>query len=395
MDASEQIGLKNQINNETTSLPCEKESSLLCCQDHCTETSHSTNCQLYTKSNTTPDGLDLKVCFQKPMWLIAWLDKARPLIGTLLLLTSALLFCLCSVIVKSLKHVDPFSLASFRFLALFLLALPVVIWRRKIEHPFPKARRMQLCLRSVLGASHLIIHYYALKHVTLADTTMLSSGSPLFTAIFARIFLKEAIDLVDILSVFIVFAGIVLIVKPPFIFGQSELYMNDPEAMQAVIILIFSTIFFLANVYVMLRKLKDLHWSVVLTTFGFIGFLESVIVAVSVGNVALPVSKSDIILCLLLGFMGYLGQILFTISAYFETASKVAVLRKAFDIIFAFLFQITFFKEIPGIYSICGAGLITLAIALSGLKKLVDLAPEDHVAKTKYLSCLYKDKNQV
>ena len=82
----------------------------------------------------------------------------------------------------------------------------------------------------------------------------------MFTAFFARLFIKEPIVPADILNVILVFAGIVFVVKPPFIFGSTELYTTDPEAPYAVIILVLSTIFLQANCYVTLRWLKgNLH----------------------------------------------------------------------------------------------------------------------------------------
>ena len=44
--------------------------------------------------------------------------------------------------------------------------------------------------------------------------------------ISARIFLKEPIIVLDLLNISMVLIGIVLIVKPPFIFGDLEVYIT-------------------------------------------------------------------------------------------------------------------------------------------------------------------------
>ena len=85
---------------------------------------------------------------------------------------------------------------------------------------------------------------------------MISATSPMFTVLFARIFIKEPVLPIDIINILVVLAGIVLIVKPDFIFGNSEMYLQDPEAVYAVVILILSSMFLQANVYVTLRMLK-------------------------------------------------------------------------------------------------------------------------------------------
>ena len=46
------------------------------------------------------------------------------------------------------------------------------------------------------------------------------------------------------------------------------------------------------------------------------------------------------------GFFSYVTQICLTASAKFESATKVSIYRKAFDIVFAFLFQVLIFEVI-------------------------------------------------
>ena len=85
---------------------------------------------------------------------------------------------------------------------------------------------------------------------------MIAASSPVFTVIFARIFIKENIFPIDIINILLVFLGIVHIVKPAFLFGVAEIYTSDPEAIYAVISWILSNVFLMANVFVLLRMLK-------------------------------------------------------------------------------------------------------------------------------------------
>ena len=57
-------------------------------------------------------------------------------------------------------------------------------------------------------------------------------------------------------------------------------------------------------------------------------------------------SIRDIVIYFVLisGFIDYLGQMGLTVSAKFESASKISLYRKAFGIFFAFTFQILVFK---------------------------------------------------
>ena len=85
---------------------------------------------------------------------------------------------------------------------------------------------------------------------------MISATAPMFTALYARIFLKEKIAIADILNLIFVFVGIVFIVKPPFIFGDSDTFFEDPEAIYAMIALIIGSAILQAGVFTILRVLK-------------------------------------------------------------------------------------------------------------------------------------------
>jgi len=90
------------------------------------------------------------------------------------------------------------------------------------------------------------------------------------------------------------------------------------------------------------------------------------------------------------GLLSFVAQIGLTVSLQLEEAGKVSIMRKAGDILFAFLFQITIFHDIPGMWSIIGAVIVSLTVLMSSAKKVVDNLPEDHQIKTKYLSCCFK-----
>ena len=87
---------------------------------------------------------------------------------------------------------------------------------------------------------------------------MINASSPLFTVFYARILIGERIYTIDLINVFIVFTGIVLIAKPPFIFGMSTLYFENLEATHAIIALITASMFLQPNVFITLRLLKHI-----------------------------------------------------------------------------------------------------------------------------------------
>ena len=109
----------------------------------------------------------------------------------------------------------------------------------------------------------------------MADVNMISAGSPIWVVIFARIFLKERLLVFDIINIFITLLGIVFIIKPPFIFGYDLSFEFDHQYYVAGVVVFLGSVILQSNVYIILRLLKDVHFSVTLFIFGTIGALES------------------------------------------------------------------------------------------------------------------------
>ena len=97
---------------------------------------------------------------------------------------------------------------------------------------------------------------------------------------------------------------------------------------------------------------SDVHSATVLFNFSIVGFLDAFILTM-VFDVALvsdeikdgiPTNPYDWLLCVAIGVLSYAGQFALTVSLQVEAAGIATLMRKAFDIIFAYLFQITIFE---------------------------------------------------
>ncbi|XP_069684085.1 solute carrier family 35 member G1 [Periplaneta americana] len=307
-----------------------------------------------------------------------------PYLGLLLATLSSLFFSLCSVIVKWLVDVHPMELAACRFVGVLLPALPIVLWRK--ERPFPRGRRIMLLLRSFVGTTGLMLSFYAFRHMPLADASVVVFSVPVFVAIFARLFLKEPCGLFNAISVCLTLVGVVLITRPPILFGHSipalasspDEEEQDSDVWGAVAA--FSATLFGANAYVLLRALKGLHFSVIMTNFGSFALVQTLLVTWALGALCVPRCGLDRILVVALALFSFGGQILLTLALQLEQAGPVAIARSA-DIVFAFIWQVLFFQEVPNRYSIGGAILVTSSVVLTGLRKWALALPESSSVK--------------
>ena len=92
-------------------------------------------------------------------------------------------------------------------------------------------------LRAACATLTIYVRFYALPHMPLADVAMICASTSLFVNVHARIFLKEPIQLVNVFNILMVLIGLVLIIKPPFLFGENDLYRQDPLALVCAIAL--------------------------------------------------------------------------------------------------------------------------------------------------------------
>jgi drug/metabolite transporter (DMT)-like permease len=304
--------------------------------------------------------------------------KPKPYMGIVLATISSLFFSLCSVIVKWMVNVHPMELAACRFVGVLLPAIPIAVWRK--ENLFPRGKRLMLILRSFVGTTGLMLSFYAFRHMPLADASVIVFSVPVFVSIFALIFLKEPCDSFSIVTICLTLTGVVLITRPIFIFGQSVPPLgSDESSLDTDIwggIAAFSATLFGANAYVLLRVLKGLHFSVIMINFGFFALLETLFISWVLGVLCLPQCGLERLLVIALGAFSFGGQILLTVSLQIEQAGPVSIARTA-DIVFAFIWQVLFFKEVPNIYSILGAFFVTSSVVLIGLRKWAVALPDD------------------
>lgn len=308
---------------------------------------------------------------------VRWKPKPCPYLGVLLAAISSLFFSLASVIVKWMVNVHPTQLAACRFVGVLLPAIPIVIWRN--ECPFPKGKRLMLLLRSFVGTTGLMLSFYAFRHMPLADASVVVFSVPVFVAIFARLFLKEPCGLFHVITICLTLIGMILITRPPFLFGTSiPALASDQQMVETDLwgaVAAFSATLFGANAYVLLRALKGLHFSVIMVNFGAFALIQTLTVSWGLGALCWPQCGTERLLVVALALFSFGGQILLTLSLQLEQAGPVAIARST-DIVFAFLWQVLFFQEVPNRYSIAGAFLVTSSVLLNGLRKWVLALPE-------------------
>lgn len=262
------------------------------------------------------------------------------------MLISALGFTFMSVTVKYVTGIPLFEKVFFRNLISLGVAFFIL---KKSSAPMFGRRENQLALlaRSSFGLAGVVLNFYAIANLTLADSSMLGKLSPIFVTIMACIFLKEKIDNKQILSIIVTFLGALLVIKPEFSLEMLPSLAGILSAASAGI------------AYTLLRYLKDRE------SPDTIIFYFSLISVVFTAPFALAeyVQPTFIQLGLLLatGVFASVGQFGITYAYKFAKATEVSIYNYS-AIVFGIILGFIFFGEIPDTLSLLG-GAIIIAVA--------------------------------
>jgi drug/metabolite transporter (DMT)-like permease len=191
-----------------------------------------------------------------------------------------------------------------------------------------------------------------------------------FTSLFAWIFLKEKYSPWDALFTLFTITGVILIVRPPFLFGSNTSGMEEsyPIHLKGTFAAIGHAIL-AAMTLVILRKMgKSVDYFLSIWFYVILGLPESIIILFVLGEWSLPYCGLDRLFLILIGLLGLGGQIFITKALQLEKAGPVA-LMKTMDVVFAFIFQIIFFNDVPTWWTVGGALCVVASSTGAAIRK--------------------------
>ena len=164
-------------------------------------------------------------------------------------------------------------------------------------------------------------------------------------------FLSEKIRIKRWIAVGLGFIGVIIISKPGF--DNLNYYYIFP--------VIFCIGF--AGVSIIIRKLTLVGESIWLIAFYF-SFVSGIggLLTLPFGGWMIP-SKYDFVLLILIGFLGSIANLMLT-QSYKVAEVTLTTPLKYLSLIFAIIFGFYFFREIPSINTLLGAGLIVISSAI-------------------------------
>ncbi|KAJ8041400.1 Solute carrier family 35 member G1 [Holothuria leucospilota] len=236
--------------------------------------------------------------------------------------------------------------------------------------PVAKSKKIfiLMCVRGLTGVSGIISFFRALQYMPTGDATVIVCSAPIFVGIFARIFLKEAFGFLDIVLTFIVVAGVVLIAKPPFLFGQEVGGGSQSNVIGSAYA--FGSCVSCALAYVINRKLGLLRVDSFVNVLHFIviGTIVSAILNTVLGGWSIPPCGIVRFELVVMGTTTFVAQCLITYSYKIEKGIIVSLLQTN-EVIFAYLLEFLFFSVTPDLIGLAGVVAVMSASVTSSVKK--------------------------
>jgi len=285
-------------------------------------------------------------------------------LGAVYMIMSVLFFSFMDILIKV---TDEYDVGQTMFFRAFFGLIPIyfLIPKEKITD-FYKTKNLKLHFyRSFFGAIAMAAIFIGLRNLQLAEVTALAFSAPLWVVIFSMFFLSETIRLKRWIAVGLGFVGTIIISKPGF--DNLNFYYIYP--------IIFCIGF--AGVSILIRKLTLVGEPVWLIAFYFSLFSGlGGLITLPLGRWIMP-NPYDFVLLILIGLLGSVANLLLTQSYKLAEVTLTTPL-KYLSLVFAIIFGFYFFKEVPTIYTLSGAGLIVASSAIiffreSELKKPITL----------------------
>ncbi len=134
-------------------------------------------------------------------------------LGILLVITDSFFFSLMTVFVRLSGDVPTMEKAFFRNVVAAVIAL-ITLSRTEEKFRIHKGSLPWLFFRSLFGGVGLVLNFWAIDHIGLADANILNKMSPFFAILASIPILGEVPNAVEIVTVIVAFIGAAFVVKP-------------------------------------------------------------------------------------------------------------------------------------------------------------------------------------
>ena len=262
--------------------------------------------------------------------------------GILCIIIAGFGFALMSLFVKLSGDIPSMQKGFFRnIIAVFISSIPLIKHWRFINIPRNNTGWLVLISRSVFGTIGLVLNFYAISHISLADSSIIQKLSPFIIIILSYIFFKEEMTRFQVFAIIIAFIGITLIIKPS---GNNIISMGALAALLGALCA--------GIAYTCVRYLGTHNISGEFIIF-FFSSLSSLMLLPYLILDYRTMTYYQLLMLLLAGISATIGQYGVTFAYKFAAAKNISVFDYS-QVLFSGIFGYMFFGEFPDFQSLIG-----------------------------------------
>lgn len=268
-------------------------------------------------------------------------------LGLRYMIEGAFYFALMSVFAKLAGKDMPFQQVV---LGRSIVAMAMSYWsiRRLGLNPWGN-NKVLLASRGFLGFVGLCFFFYSVVALPLADATVIHYTNPVMVAVLAALFLGEAVTRRVVFGAIAALIGVSLIARPAFLFGDANALPTIP-VLAAVGGAATS-----AAAYTIVRQLaKTDHPMVVVFWIPLMSLPFVLPWTLLTGKVP---TALEVLWLLGVGVSEQIGQVRLTQGLALEPAGR-AITMTYLQVVFAFIWGIALFREVPSALALLGAGVV-------------------------------------
>ena len=282
--------------------------------------------------------------------------KNNILMGIFCIIVAGFGFSLMALFIKLAGNLPSMQKGFFRnIIAVAISSIPLIKHWKSINFPKGKLSWSVLISRSVFGTIGLVFNFYAITHISLADSTIIQKLSPFVILILSYIFFKEKMTKFQMFAIVIAFIGVGFIIKPS---GDGFISMG---ALAALLGAFCSGIAYTCVRYLGTHNVSGEFIIFFFSTLSTLLLLPYLILDYRV------MTMYQLYMLILAGASATIGQYGVTFAYKYAAAKNISVFDYS-QVLFSGIFGFIFFNELPDLQSLIGY-IIVISVGIILVKK--------------------------
>lgn len=282
--------------------------------------------------------------------------KNNILMGIFCIVVAGFGFSLMALFIKLAGNLPSMQKGFFRnIIAVGISSIPLIKHWKSINFPKGKLSWSVLISRSVFGTIGLVFNFYAITHISLADSTIIQKLSPFVILILSYIFFKEKMTKFQMIAIVIAFIGVGFIIKPS---GDGFVSMGALAALLGA--------FCSGIAYTCVRYLGTHNVSGEFIIFFFSTLSTLLLLPYLIFDYKV-MTMYQLSMLILAGASATIGQYGVTFAYKYAAAKNISVFDYS-QVLFSGIFGFIFFSEFPDLQSLIGY-IIVISVGIILVKK--------------------------